>query len=69
MKEIYIVKICFHLARVDGFYILYRPRVGQPPGFTSITVLHAAATRYDNAYLTRKIHYLMLTRKVNDTLV
>ena len=33
------------VARVDGFYILYRPRIGQPPGFTSITVLHAAATR------------------------
>ena len=30
---------------VDGFYILYRPSVGRPPGFTSITVLHAAATR------------------------
>ena len=30
---------------VDGFYILYRPSVGSPPGFTSITVLHAAATR------------------------
>ena len=31
---------------VDGFYILYRSRVGEPPGFTSITVLHAAATSY-----------------------
>ena len=31
---------------VDGFYILYRPSVGRPPGFTSITVLHAAATSY-----------------------
>ena len=32
---------------VDGFYILYRPSIGRPPGFTSITVLHAAATRWD----------------------
>jgi hypothetical protein len=35
---------------VDGFYILYRPSVGRPPGFTSITVLHAAATRYHNQF-------------------
>ena len=31
---------------VDGFYILYRSCIGEPPGFTSITVLHAAATSY-----------------------
>ena len=33
-------------ANVDGFYILYRSCIGEPPGFTSITVLHAAATSY-----------------------
>ena len=54
MQEVYIFNKNYPLARVDGFYILYRPRVGQPPGFTSITVLHAAATRYDNSYLTLK---------------
>ena len=31
---------------VDGFYILYRSCIGYSPGFTSITVLHAAATSY-----------------------
>jgi hypothetical protein len=31
---------------VDGFYILYRSCIGEPPGFTSITVLHSAATSY-----------------------
>ena len=45
------IKVSWKLAldsshRVDGFYILYRPKIGQPPGFTSITVLHAAATSY-----------------------
>ena len=31
---------------ISGFYILYRSCIGEPPGFTSITVLHAAATSY-----------------------
>lgn len=44
------IKVSWKLAlaseAVDGFYILYRSCIGQPPGFTSITVLHAAATSY-----------------------
>ena len=44
------IKVSWKLdvGKVDGFYILYRPKIGEPPGFTSITVLHAAATRYCN---------------------
>ena len=43
------IKVSWKLdsGKVDGFYILYRPRSsGEPPLFTSITVLHAAATSY-----------------------
>ena len=40
------VEVNTEVNTVDGFYILYRSCIGEPPGFTSITVLHAAATSY-----------------------
>ena len=56
------IKVSWTLAtgKVDGFYILYRPKIGEPPGFTSITVLHAAATSYVVSRLTPHTPYEFL---------